>query len=208
MAVHHVTPHPPHLQALQRVLLEHPRINYMANTAAIDLITDGGHDPRCKGVHCLDRPTGQVRSLRAACTVLATGGLGEVSETTSSHLIHVRVILVIFLRLRSSSTSIRLSAGAGAGAGADACTGLCVFYARACACYSQIYKHTSNPSSARGEGYALAARAGCAMVNMEYIQFHPTTLAAPGAGGFLLTEALRGEVRGGASELEVVLGAR
>ncbi|CAH0516592.1 unnamed protein product [Peronospora belbahrii] len=56
-----------------------------------------------------------------------------------------------------------------------------------------VYKNTSNPEGARGEGIALAARAGAKLKNMQYVQFHPTTLYIPGERRFLLTEALRGE---------------
>ncbi|KAF4324497.1 hypothetical protein BBO99_00000174 [Phytophthora kernoviae] len=56
-----------------------------------------------------------------------------------------------------------------------------------------VYKNTSNPEGARGEGVALAARAGAKLKNMQYVQFHPTTLYIPDERRFLLTEALRGE---------------
>ncbi|DAZ95143.1 TPA: hypothetical protein N0F65_009852 [Lagenidium giganteum] len=56
-----------------------------------------------------------------------------------------------------------------------------------------VYKNTSNPEGARGEGAGLAARAGAKLKNMQYVQFHPTTLYIPGERRFLLTEALRGE---------------
>ncbi|CAM9363339.1 unnamed protein product [Choristocarpus tenellus] len=59
-----------------------------------------------------------------------------------------------------------------------------------------LYAHTSNPASSRGAGFAIALRAGAELSNMEYVQFHPTTLFIPervGERSFLLTEALRGE---------------
>lgn len=57
----------------------------------------------------------------------------------------------------------------------------------------RCWQVTSNPPEATGDGLALALRAGCVLGDMEFVQFHPTSLAIEGAPPFLLTEALRGE---------------
>jgi L-aspartate oxidase len=101
---------------------------------ALDLWTAEGEDgKRCVGALVVDRFSGEMLAVRAAVTLLATGGCG------------------------------------------------------------QVYRYTTNPAIATGDGLAMAWRAGAAVGNMEFIQFHPTALYPVENKPFLISEAVRGE---------------
>lgn len=127
-------------RAIEQTLVErvrgNPNITVLERHMAVDLINSAklGRIPdRCAGAYVLDLDGDRVKTIRARCAVLASGGAGKV------------------------------------------------------------YLYTSNPDVATGDGIGMAWRAGCAIANMEFVQFHPTCLYHPHAKTFLLTEALRGE---------------
>ena len=57
----------------------------------------------------------------------------------------------------------------------------------------QVFAQTTNPEVSTGDGVAIAWRAGAVLRDLEFVQFHPTALTAPGAPRFLISEAVRGE---------------
>jgi L-aspartate oxidase len=57
----------------------------------------------------------------------------------------------------------------------------------------QVFRETTNPSIATGDGVTLAWQGGARVADLEFVQFHPTALSAPGSPRFLLSEAMRGE---------------
>lgn len=121
-------------RTLSTAVQRHRNIRIFEHHAAVELIVEERNGRKeVLGATVLDTRSGDVKTIFAEATVLATGGAGHV------------------------------------------------------------YLHTTNPSIATGDGVAMAWRAGARVGNMEFIQFHPTTLYHPAARSFLISEAVRGE---------------
>lgn len=155
----------------------------------LSLTLEGGHG-RARIVHAADATGAEVqRSLQAA---VAANDRIEVLEDTFA------IDLLASGRLGEPKRQV---VGVLAAHSEDMREGSCgAVRARAVVVASgglgQLYASTTNPSVATGDGMAMAMRAGAALADIEFIQFHPTVLfKGPGASGqqLLISEAVRGE---------------
>lgn len=149
-----------------------------------------------------DRENGELMRTREGAhsrsRILHANGDATGREIAVSLLRHVRDIPSIELMEWTTSVDLLVEEGRVAGATLlDGEGGLSIVRARAVLLASggagQVYSDTTNPAVATGDGIAMAYRAGAAVSDMEFYQFHPTAFTAPGAPRFLLSEALRGE---------------
>ena len=147
-------------------------------TGRLALGMEGGHQRR-RIVHAGGDATGleMVRSLSEA--VLAQHGVQIVEQAFATELIveEGRVVGVV-VDLGDGQPPLRIQAQAVVLATGGA---------------GQLFLHTTNPEELTGDGIAMAARAGADLVDLEFVQFHPTALATEADPLPLLTEALRGE---------------
>src|SRR6202789_340699 len=134
--------------------------------------------------------------------ILHANGDATGREIAVSLLRHVREggVRTGSIELMEWTTSVDLMVEDGRVVGAtllDGEGGLRVVQAKAVLLASggagQVYSDTTNPAVATGDGIAMAYRAGAAVSDMEFYQFHPTAFSERGAPRFLLSEALRGE---------------
>ena len=130
--------------------------------------------------------------------ILHANGDATGREIAVSLLRHVKEIPQIELMEWTTSVDLLVEDGRVVGATLlDGEGGLRVVQARAVLLASggagQVYSDTTNPAVATGDGIAMAYRAGAAVSDMEFYQFHPTAFSVAGAPRFLLSEALRGE---------------
>jgi L-aspartate oxidase len=155
----------------------------------LDLGREGGHTKR-RILHNKDVTGREIE--RALLSAAAAQSNIQMFEN------HVAIDLI---------TSRKLQGGAGAAPPVNRCLGAYVldkntntvetFAARsvllATGGSGKVYRYTTNPDIATGDGVAMSYRAGAAIANMEFVQFHPTSLFHPRAKSFLISEAVRGE---------------
>ncbi len=143
---------------------------------ALDLAREGAHSVR-RVLHAHDA-TG-----REIARVLAARLMGEPHVTVIDHALAIQALVedgrVAGVRFKDAGGEIgearaRATLIATGGAG-------------------QVFRETTNPPVATGDGVTLAYLAGARIADMEFVQFHPTALAVPGEPRYLLSEALRGE---------------
>ncbi|RWZ64690.1 L-aspartate oxidase [Labedella populi] len=135
-----------------------------------------------------------LEAAHSAARILHAGGdaTGAAIEATLASAARERVDRVLE---HTRATALLLTDGIVSGVRLEGFDGPSVLAADAVVLatggFAGLYAHTSNPPSATGAGLALAAWAGAAVADLEFVQFHPTVLA--GSGGFLISEAVRGE---------------
>ncbi len=138
---------------------------------------EGAHS-RSRVLHALGDATGweMVRALLAKAQSTPGIEVRSFSCSTDLEVRDQRVVGSRFLTFEGMPTSVLARATLLATGGAG-----------------QVFQETTNPPVATGDGVAMAMRAGAALLDMEFVQFHPTALAMVGAPRFLISEAVRGE---------------
>jgi len=142
----------------------------------VALAREGAHS-QARVLHAHGDSTGReiIRSLSARVRSLPSVRVVPFAFVEELIVVDGRVVGVRFLQngtrvIALAPTTLIASGGAG-----------------------QVYRETTNPPVATGDGFTLGYRAGALLRDMEFVQFHPTALSLPGLSPFLVSEAVRGE---------------
>ena len=160
---------------LQRIGARFDR-HHGAPDGALELSREGGHS-HARVVHSHGDATGQEIQRALAAALLSHPRITVKPHVFVRDLVLVEGRCVGAIGLQEGGMEVAVEAGA------------CVV---ATGGTGQIYRETTNPPGASGDGQALCFRAGARMADCEFVQFHPTTLYIAGASRFLISEVVRG----------------
>jgi L-aspartate oxidase len=159
----------------------------------VELIRWGTHFDEVDGSVALTREGGHSHAR-------IVHALGDATGREVMRAVIARTRAAPNVRIWQNSFTVDLLTHEGRSRGAlvwDRRRGLSLIWARAVVLATggagQLYRESTNPTIATGDGHGLAYRAGVELRDMEFMQFHPTVLYIAGSSRHLLTEALRGE---------------
>ncbi|MCC6751199.1 MAG: L-aspartate oxidase [Deltaproteobacteria bacterium] len=170
---------PAHIQRLKELGV---RFSPSEDGGGFDLGREGGHSHR-RVVHAADITGQEVQR------VLLDRVLRHPNVRVADHCYAVDLLTTAAYGMENACFGAYVQDVRSGGI--SAVLARCVFLASGGA--GKVYLYTTNPDVATGDGIAMAYRAGAAVANMEFYQFHPTLLYHPHAKNFLISEALRGE---------------
>jgi L-aspartate oxidase len=189
-----------HTDAVEQIVEEGPKlinelislgVEFSENRGKLDLGKEGGHS-RARIVHAKDLTGKEIEHAL----------LHNVSINKNIQLFehHTAVELITEHHLKNRNSNSKSVGCYGAYVFDEQKNKIFIIYSKVTIICSggigQVYLHTTNPEIATGDGIAMAFRAGCRIANMEFVQFHPTSLYEPDSEkksqAFLISEALRG----------------
>ncbi|SFV53606.1 L-aspartate oxidase [hydrothermal vent metagenome] len=157
--------------------LEEYGVNWTKKTPNYHLTKEGGHSER-RVIHCDDKTGENIQNTLISQIKNATNiTIFEKNIAVDLIINNQQCIGAYVLNIQTNQVNTYLATQTILATGGA----------------SKTYLYTSNPDTSTGDGIAMAYRAGCPIVNMEFTQFHPTCLYHPQAKSFLISEALRGE---------------